>query len=151
MGNSWAYDPNSWSRAVFLRDSYFLFPQVCVLPFSFLLCSWYSNVSCGTPLKLIDERWFHRSLANPPTSSLGKHGDVTAPCISTMPIFLCMFTSGLCEVGAHFIRPSWYMATQLARIPPLPRPSLGFLLKPFLLLNPSVLEHTLAAFFTAAV
>lgn len=144
MGNSWAYDPKSWSRAVFLPDSYFLFPQVCLLSSSFLLCSWYSKVSCGTPLRLMYSRWFHMSLVSPSASSLGKHGDVTAPCISTAPIFLCMFTFGLHEVGVHFIRRSWYVGHPAGK-------SLGFLIKPFSLLMPVVLEHTPSALFTAAV
>lgn len=151
MGKSWAQDPNSQSRAVFLLDSYFLFPQVCLLSSSFLMCSWYSSVICSTLLRLTDERSFHMSLASPPTSSLRKHGDVIAPCTSMVPITLCTFTSGLYEVSAHFIRPSWYVITQLdAKIPPLPRLSLGFLLKPFLLLIPGLLEHAPSVFFSAA-
>lgn len=96
---------------------------------------------------------FHMSLASPPTSSLGKQGDVTTPYISTAPIFLCMFTSALCEIGAHFIRPSWYVVTQLAnaRIPTPIRPLLGFLLKPLFLLISVFLEHTPFTFFTAVV
>lgn len=146
VGNSWAYNPNSWSRAIFLRDSYFLFPQVCLLSFSLQLCSWCSNVISGTPFKLMDERWFHMSLASPPTSSLGKHGDV----MIAVPIILCMFTSSLWS-QCTFYRAFLEYGHRAGKNPSLPRPSLGFLWKPFLLLNPSVLEHTLPAFFIAAV
>lgn len=58
LGNSWAQDLNGCSRAVFLLDSSFLFPQVCLLSSSLLLCSWYSDVSCETPFRLMDERQF---------------------------------------------------------------------------------------------
>lgn len=103
--------------------------SVYCLPHSY----WYSNFNCGTSFRLLGERWFHMNLDSPPPSPLGKHSKVTAPCISTAPLFLCTFISGLCDVSAHFIIPSWHVVTQLAnaRIPTLPMSSVGFLLTPF--------------------
>lgn len=89
MGDSWAQDPNGWSRAVFLLDPSFLpvpssLSAVFLIPTVFLV----SNVSCGTPLRLMGRRWFHMGLDSPPTSPSGKHSDVTAFCISMAPLLL---------------------------------------------------------------